>query len=119
MNNSKIDNTSVRKQRLDNLSIIRGISIIVVVAFHAYGMMYVHFDDATNQMYSQIYEKFNQSVLICIAMPMFVFVSGFLFSYLLSLGKYNTWKELVRKKVYRILLPFLPCFQLVFHDYYW
>ena len=107
MHNSKIDNTSVRKQRLDNLSIIRAISIIVVVAFHAYGMMYVHFDDATNQMYSQIYEKFNQSVLICIAMPMFVFVSGFLFSYLLSLGKYNTWKELVRKKVYRILLPFL------------
>lgn len=57
MNNSKIDNTSVRKQRLDNLSIIRGISIIVVVAFHAYGMMYVYFDDATNQMYSQIYEN--------------------------------------------------------------
>lgn len=54
MKKSKIDNTSVRKQHLDNLSIIRGISIIVVVAFHAYGMMYVHFDDATNQMYSQI-----------------------------------------------------------------
>lgn len=57
-------------------------------------------------MYSQIYEKFNQSLLICIAMPMFVFVSGFLFSYLLSLGKYSTWKELIRKKVQRILLPF-------------
>lgn len=94
-------------KRLDNLSIIRGLAIVVVVAFHAYGMMYVHFDDATNQMYSQIYEKFNQSVLICIAMPMFVFVSGFLFSYLLSLGKYDTWNELVRKKGQRILLPFL------------
>lgn len=112
MNNSKIDNTSVRKQRLDNLSIIRGISIIVVVAFHAYGMMYVYFDDATNQMYSQIYEKFNQSVLICIAMPMFVFVSGFLFSYLLSLGKYNTWKELVRKRC--IAFCFLSLFSVGF-----
>lgn len=98
---------SVGNQRLENLSIIRGLSIIVVVAFHAYGMMYVHFDDATNLMYSRIYEKVNQSVLICIAMPMFVFVSGFLFSYLLSLGKYYTWKELVRKKGQRILLPFL------------
>lgn len=95
------------KQRLDNLSIIRGISILVVVAFHAYGMMYVHFDDATNKMYSDLYEQFNQSVLICIAMPMFVFVSGYLFQYLLALGKYPTWRQLVIKKAQRILLPFL------------
>ena len=94
-------------QRLDNLSIIRGISILVVVAFHAYGMMYVHFDEATNQMYSDLYEQFNQSVLICIAMPMFVFVSGYLFQYLLGMGKYPTWRELIAKKAQRILLPFL------------
>lgn len=94
-------------QRLDNLSIIRGLSILIVVAFHAYGMMYVHFDDATNKMYSEIYEHFNQSVLICIAMPMFVFVSGYLFQYLLDLGKYSTWKELAVKKSQRILIPFL------------
>lgn len=95
------------KQRLDNLDIIRALSIIIVVAFHGYGMMYTHFNDATNQMYSDIYEPFNQSVLICIAMPMFIFVSGYLFSYLLGLGKYKTWSELVRKKAQRILLPFL------------
>ena len=48
-------------------------------------------------------------------MPMFVFVSGFLFSHLLSLGKYSTWKELVRKKAQRILLPFLvfSCFFMI------
>lgn len=94
-------------QRLDNLAIIRALAIIVVVAFHGYGMMYTHFDEATNRMYSDIYEWFNQSVLICIAMPMFVFVSGYLFSYLLALGKYGTWSELIRKKAQRILLPYI------------
>ena len=95
------------KQHLDNISIIRGLSVLVVVAFHAYGMMYAHFDDVTNKVYSTIYEHFNSSVLICIAMPMFVFVSGYLFQYLLDLGKYPTWKELLVKKAQRILLPFL------------
>lgn len=58
-------------------------------------------------MFSRLYEHTNESVLICIAMPMFVFVSGWLFSYLLSIGKYSTWWSLLRKKGQRILLPYV------------
>lgn len=93
--------------RLDYISILRTICILVVVFFHCYGMMYTeaHFPE-TVSVYKQWYFTLNQCVFINIAMPMFVFISGYLFEYLLQKGKYPTWSNLLQKKGVRILLPY-------------
>lgn len=94
-------------KRLDDISILRVLCILVVVFFHCYGMMYAdaHFPN-TVSVYESLYFIPNQCIFINIAMPMFVVVSGYLFSYLLQLGKYPTWGNLLRKKGLRILLPY-------------
>lgn len=62
------------KNKLLDIAFIRAIAIIMVVAFHAYGMMYAaaHFP-ALKDTYYQMYFTLNQCVFINIAMPMFVF----------------------------------------------
>ena len=94
-------------KRLDDISILRVLCIIIVVFFHCYGMMYAesHFP-ATVSVYDRLYFIPNQCVFINIAMPMFIFVSGYLFQYLLMKGKYHTWSDLLKKKGLRILLPY-------------
>lgn len=97
----------MNNKRLDNISILRTFCILVVVFFHCYGMMYAdtHFPN-TVSIYESLYFIPNQCVFINIAMPMFVVVSGYLFCYLLQLGKYPTWGNLLQKKGIRILLPY-------------
>lgn len=96
------------KKQLNDISIIRSFCIIVVVFFHCYGMMYApgHFPNTILQ-YKALYFDVNQRGLINVAMPLFVFISGYLFYHLLMLGKYSTWKTLLRKKTIRILLPYV------------
>lgn len=95
------------KKRLDTISILRVFCILVVVFFHCYGMMFAesHFPE-TVSLYEQLYFIPNQCVFINVAMPLFVLISGYLFSFLLQLGKYPTWGNLFRKKGVRILLPY-------------
>lgn len=93
-------------KRLDDISILRVLCILVVVFFHCYGMMYANHFPETVSVYESLYFIPNQCIFINIAMPMFVFVSGYLFEYLLLCGKYPTWGNLLRKKGVRILLPY-------------
>lgn len=95
------------KKRLDNIAIMRVFCILVVVFFHCYGMCYAesHFPE-TVSVYEQLYFIPNQCIFINVAMPLFVLISGYLFSYLLQLGKYSTWGNLFRKKGLRILVPY-------------
>ncbi|MCQ2113704.1 MAG: acyltransferase [Bacteroidaceae bacterium] len=95
------------KDRLNSLNILRVLAIITVVVFHCYGMMYadVHFPES-KEMYKKLYWFPNQCVIINIAMPMLVFVSGYLFQYLLSIGKYATWTNMLLKKSKRLLIPY-------------
>ena len=95
------------KERLDVISILRVFCILVVVFFHCYGMMYAeaHFPE-TVSVYEKLYFIPNQCVFINVAMPLFVLISGYLFAFLLQLGKYPTWGNLLRKKGLRILLPY-------------
>lgn len=95
------------KNKLLDIAFIRAIAIIMVVAFHAYGMMYAaaHFP-ALKDTYYQMYFTLNQCVFINIAMPMFVFVSGYLFAFLRQKGKYQNFVDLVKNKTKRILLPY-------------
>ena len=98
----------IKAERLDDIDILRAFSIIVVVFFHCYGMMYAegHFPNSMS-VYENRYFTINQSALINVAMPMFTYVSGYLFQYLLMKGKYQTWGGLLKKKGLRILLPYL------------
>lgn len=97
----------MQTKRLDDISILRACCILVVVFFHCYGMMYAeaHFPETISE-YKNLYFIPNQCVFINIAMPMFVFISGYLFEFLLQKGKYPTWGNLLQKKGVRILLPY-------------
>ena len=94
-------------KRLDDISILRVMCIIVIVFFHCYGMMYAsaHFPETVTE-YKLLYYTPNQYLFINLAMPLFVFISGYLLFFLLQMGKYPTWKNLLRKKGLRILLPY-------------
>lgn len=93
--------------KLTYISILRSLSILVVVFFHVYQYMYVpaHFPE-TVQMYHDTYFWINQCVGINVAMPMFTLIAGFLFSYLFDKGKYQDFVPLIKKKAMRLLLPF-------------
>lgn len=94
------------KEFLQDISILRSLSIIIVVFFHVYGMMFADHFPATKELYHSIYFTFNNCWIINIAMPMFVFISGYLFYYQLQKGKYLTFIPLVKKKFTRILIPY-------------
>ena len=89
-----------------DIAMLRLISIIVIVFFHAYGMTYVHFTEEVNKMYSDLYEAFNQSYLINIAMPLFVVISGYLFGGQLIRNRYQHIGEVFKAKFKRIMMPF-------------
>lgn len=93
-------------ERLLDISLLRVISIVAVVAFHVYGMMYADHFPKSKDLYHQIYWAWNQCGLINIAMPMFVFVSGYLFAFLMRKGKYPTFGALLKNKIKRLLLPY-------------
>lgn len=98
--------TNQAKGKLYDVVVIRFFAIIMVVAFHAYGMMYADHFHALKHIYSQLYFTWNQCIFINVAMPMFVFVSGYLFAFLWRKGKYQNFWELVKNKVKRLLLPY-------------
>lgn len=90
-----------------DIVILRLLSIIVVVFFHAYGMTYAnHLPKTVSELYRSKYEIFNQSYLINIAMPMFIVISGYLFGKQLCLGKYNSFRLMVWNKFKRLMIPF-------------
>ena len=97
----------MQAKRLDDISILRVCCILVVVLFHCYGMMYAsaHFPE-TVSVYTGLYFIPNQCIFISVAMPLFIFISGYVFIHLLHLGKYPTWGNLLRKKGLRILVPY-------------
>lgn len=92
---------------------LRLLAIIVVVAFHAYGMCYAeaHLPQPLPKVYKETYEWFNQYIPINVAIPLFVFVSGYLFGMQLSKGKYHSLWQVARDKFLRLGIPyyfFLP-----------
>lgn len=97
----------MKKTFFTDVAVLRSLSIMVVVAFHTTGMMYAdaHFP-ATKALYHSIYYTFNQCLLINVAMPMFVFLSGYLFHYQLLRGRVTSFVGMVRKKALHILVPY-------------
>lgn len=90
-----------------DIAILRLLCITTVVFFHAYGMTFVHFSDTTNALYSDKYEMFNQTYLINIAMPMFIFISGFLFGgQLMRKCPPLSFGNMIKSKFMRLMVPF-------------
>lgn len=90
-----------------DIAVLRLLCITIVVFFHAYGMMYArHFSEATRTLYQSKYELFNQTYLINIAMPMFIFISGFLFGGQLMRRQPISFGKMIKSKFMRLMLPF-------------
>lgn len=100
--------------KLNYISLLRSLSIIVVVFFHVYGYMYADHFINTKEVYNQTYYWINQCLFINIAMPMFTFISGYLFEYLYTdKKKYREFLPFVKNKFMRLWLPFF-IFGLIF-----
>ncbi len=93
-------------KKLYDVVVLRSLAIVMVVAFHAYGMMYWgHFPDLTEK-YKDLYYSTNQYV-VNFRMPLFIFISGYLFSYLeRERGKYPTFLSLLKNKFKRLIIPY-------------
>ena len=100
-----VSKTRGKPYRYD-IAMLRLFCIVVVVFFHAYGMTYVHFSDATNAIYSDKYALFNQTYLINLAMPLFIFISGFLFGGQLIRKQPISFTKMVKSKFMRLMVPF-------------
>lgn len=94
--------------RLNYISILRSLSIIFVVFFHVYGYFYADHIPGIAEDYKNTYFWIIQCVIINVAMPMFTFISGYLFEYLFkNKGKYRDFLSFIKNKVKRLLLPYL------------
>lgn len=90
--------------KLLNIVILRTFAIMAVVCYHCYCpwmSSWNWYDCPARNLYSFIFE----TILIG-RMPLFVFVSGYLFSYLyISRGKYHKFSEFIENKFKRLLVP--------------
>lgn len=97
----------MKKEYNYEIVIMRLISIVIVVFFHAYGMTYAnHLPEDISTIYKNRYELFNQSYLINIAMPLFTVISGYLFCGQLFNQRYSSFINLICQKAKRLLIPY-------------
>ena len=91
-----------------DIAMLRLLAIIVVVAFHAYGMCYAeaHLPQPLPKVYQETYEWFNQYIPINVAIPLFVFVSGYLFGMQLQKGRYKSLWQVAKDKFLRLGVPY-------------
>ena len=89
-------------------------SIAIVVFFHAYGMTYAnHFPADTAIVFRNLYDRWVSGGPILVAMPMFVFISGFLFGCQLQKTQPPTLKSIINRKFMRLMVPFFV-FTIIF-----
>lgn len=97
----------MKKEYNYEIIIMRLISIVIVVFFHAYGMTYAnHLPKDIAIIYKNQYELFNQSYLINIAMPLFTVISGYLLCSQLFKQRYSSFIDLTWQKAKRLLIPY-------------
>ncbi|WP_036153544.1 acyltransferase family protein [Maribacter forsetii] len=92
---------------IDNLALIRVFALVLVVLRHSFapfmGLWNLP-DIYPNSEITQIIGKY----ISTISMPLYVFISGVLFSFLRNkLHKYETFQILIKKKTKRLVIPYL------------
>jgi peptidoglycan/LPS O-acetylase OafA/YrhL len=97
----------VENQQLNDVVILRAFAIITVVVYHSYGI-YCKGEcvlDITTE-YGGLYKQFLLN-FFAFRMPLFVFVSGYLFAHLYwNKGKYKKMFPFIKNKSKRLLLPY-------------
>lgn len=88
-------------KRVD-IQILRALCVIVVVLFHTM----TRYDHPLIE--TPLPEWFTSALKICIwiAVPMFLFISGLLFSSQLKCGRYGSWTALCTEKAKHLLIPY-------------
>ena len=90
--------------KLKNIVVLRSFAIITVVLYHCYcPWLYAWnwFECPLRGLYSYLFE----TVMVG-RMPLFVCVSGYLFSHLLlDRGKYQSFSGFIKNKIKRLLIP--------------
>lgn len=92
-------------KRLLNISYLRVIITFLVILFHSFAPYFYNLGRSSFFPYIQVYKD----IFIVeerIQMPLFTFISGYLFHYLYQKGKYQTLKGLFRNKAKRLLFPY-------------
>lgn len=90
-----------------DIAMLRLLSIFIVVAFHAYGMCYAqHLPPPLPSLYKETYWYFNQCIPINMAMPLFMVISGYLFTMQLLRGKYGSLWQAAKDKFRRLGIPY-------------
>jgi len=101
---------------LDHMNLLRVFGISIVVLRHTFAPFTNSWSISEYYEYDMIAD-FIGRYISTLSMPLFVFISGYIYSYLRnSLKKYKTYKILTHKKTRRLLVPYL--FFALIYDYF-
>lgn len=93
-------------KNLNDVALLRVYAVLTLVAWHSY-CSYICWGIADTPM-SPVYTIFFHFFTPDANMPLFTFISGYLFYYLLKEKKhYNRFKTFLSNKTHRLLIPFL------------
>jgi fucose 4-O-acetylase-like acetyltransferase len=93
-------NTNARK--LDDVSILRAFAIVLVVISHSFDLNTFSLENNHRLLYHYMYY-----VIMGGKIPLFVFLSGYLFSYLLNKkAHYQSFYRFVTQKFKRLIIPY-------------
>ncbi|MCP4971732.1 MAG: acyltransferase [Arcobacter sp.] len=94
-------------KKLDHMNLLRVFGISIVVLRHTFAPFTNSWKISEFYDYS-IIADFIGRYISTLSMPLFVFISGYIYSYLRnSIKKYGTYKILITKKIRRLLIPYL------------
>lgn len=110
MNNDK-PNYVPDTNRLNDVAILRSFAIFSVVLYHCFWSPYLVFESSNifiaSVELSSVYQSFFYTFMGA-RMPLFIFISGYLFSYLLNKrGKYTSVTGFIKKKFTRLIIPYV------------
>lgn len=95
------------KNDLNNLKILKNIAIILVLLGHA-GCIYAGKWSCSIVNTKSEYIKYVTEYIYSIHMPLFVFISGFIYSFNREImNKYNNVIEFIRNKFKRLIIPYV------------
>lgn len=94
------------KNNLSEIALLRVFATFSIVVWHTY-CSYIGWNVAESPANS-FYRLFLVRIFPCANMPLFTFIAGYLFCYLLKeKGKYQNFKDFLKNKTHRLLIPFL------------
>lgn len=93
-----------KKGKFQDFVILRGIAIVGVVFYHSFSVLYSL--SADNKLYNFFFKDVFMFLSLNMAMlPLFVFISGYLFSYTQK-KNYKNFSQIVSNKSKRLLFPY-------------